>query len=98
MQKIIPLEKCATHCIGSDSYGAGTSASSPGLPRHIHMCYVCLLIGVAAHESERGGVAAHAGPAGRVQGGDQLHQQRQVREGRQHPQQEHKQQPLAFFG
>ena len=45
MQKTIPLEKHVTHCIGSDSYGAGTrkskygswagtSALSPGVPRH----------------------------------------------------------------
>ena len=30
MQKIIPLEKCATHCIGSDSYGAGTRMAKFG--------------------------------------------------------------------
>ena len=51
IQKIIPLEKCATHCIGSDSSGAGieesryvnssfvvgTSASSPGVLCHLYI-------------------------------------------------------------
>ena len=30
MQKIIPLENCATQCSGSDSYGAGTRVSKFG--------------------------------------------------------------------
>ena len=29
-KKIIPLEKCTTYCIGSDSYGAGTRVSKFG--------------------------------------------------------------------